>query len=58
MERVGIEQLVLETDLEDMSTAWDDLQRGVEGLASALDVSVHEVAEQTHLNAERLYFGE
>lgn len=57
MKRIGIRQLVLETDLEDMSNAWDDLKRGVEGLATALDMDACEVAEQAYENAERLYFG-
>ena len=57
MKQIGIHQLVLETDLEDASNAWDDLKRGVEGLATALDMDVCDVAEQTYQNAERLYFG-
>lgn len=57
MKRIGIQQLVLETDLEDMSGGWDDLKRGVEGLSAALDMDVRDVAEQTYRNAERLYFG-
>jgi len=47
----------LETDLEDMSNAWDDLKRGVEGLATALDMGAYKVTEQACENAERLYFG-
>ena len=57
MKHIGIRQLVLETDLEDASNSWYDLKRGVEGLALALGMNVCEVAEQTHENAERLYFG-
>ena len=57
MKWIGICQLVLETELEDMSNAWDDLKRGVEGLATALDMDACKVTEQACENAERLYFG-
>lgn len=56
MKQIGLRQLVLETDLEDASNGWEDLKRGVEGLAMALDMHVEDVAEQTYRNAERLYF--
>mgnify|MGYP000166548323 CR=1 FL=1 len=55
MKQIGLRQLVLETDLEDASNGWEDLKRGVEGLAMALDMDVEDVAEQTYENAERLY---
>ena len=58
MKRIGIHQLVLETDLEDSSNAWYDLNRGVEGVAKALDMDICEVVEQTYQNAERLYFSQ
>ena len=57
MKWIGICQLVLETDLEDMSNAWNDLKRGVEGSATALDMDACKVTEQACENAERLYFG-
>ena len=57
MRQIGLDQLVLETDLEDAAQAWPDLQRGVDGLAAALDLGAGEVAARTHANAERLYFG-
>ena len=57
MQKIGIDQLVLETDLEDCATAWDDMLRGVEGVATALDMDANEVAERTYRNTERLYRG-
>lgn len=56
MKRIGVDQLLLETDLEDSSDAWDDLTSGVEGLASALDMDVRDVADRTYQNAMRFYF--
>jgi Tat protein secretion system quality control protein TatD with DNase activity len=56
MKQIGIDQLLLETDLEDSSCAWDDLKTGVEGLASALDMDVGDVADRTYRNAMRFYF--
>ena len=52
---IGIDQLVLETDLEDGTKSWDDLKRGVVGLSGALGMDAFEVAKQTYKNAERLY---
>ena len=57
MKQIGIHQLVLETDLEDSTNVWDDLNRGVEGIALALDMDVSDVAEVTYRNAQRLYDG-
>ena len=57
MKQIGIHQLVLETDLEDSTNVWDDLNRGVEGIALALDMDVSDVAEVTYQNAQRLYDG-
>ena len=57
MKQIGIHRLVLETDLEDSTNVWDDLNRGVEGIALALDMDVSDVAEVTYENAQRLYEG-
>ena len=57
MKQIGIHQLVLETDLEDSTNVWDNLNRGVEGIALALDMDVSDVAEVTYQNAQRLYDG-
>ena len=57
MKQIGIHQLVLETDLEDSTNVWDDLNRGVEGIALALDMDVNDVSEVTYQNAQRLYDG-
>lgn len=52
---VGLHRLVLETDREDSSHLWEDLQKGAEVAAEALGVTVEEVAEATYKNSERLY---
>jgi len=57
MRQIGIYQLVIETDLEDSTNVCTDLQRGVEGIASAFDVDAYQVADITYQNAKRLYFG-
>jgi Tat protein secretion system quality control protein TatD with DNase activity len=57
MKEIGLHRLLLETDYEDASCVWDDLIRGVEGIAAALDVDVEDVADQTYENAEYFYFG-
>lgn len=56
MKDIGLHRLLLETDLEDASNAWDDLIRCLEGIADALDVDVEEVADQTYNNVDRFYF--
>jgi Tat protein secretion system quality control protein TatD with DNase activity len=56
MKEIGIRQLLLETDLEDARGAWNDLQRGVKGISTALDMEESEVARQTYENADRFYF--
>ena len=48
---------MVETDLEDSTNVWYDLNRGVEGIALALDMDVSDVAEVTYQNAQRLYEG-
>ena len=58
MKHIGIEQLVLETDLEDANRVWDDLIQGAEGVADALDADVLDVMRVTNENALNLYFGE
>jgi len=57
MRQIGINQLVIETDLEDSTNVWNDLQRGVEGISRAVDLDVCQVADITYQNAKRLYFG-
>jgi len=56
MREIGIRQLLLETDLEDATSAWDDLKRGVSGISEALDMTESEVATTTYNNAHRFYF--
>jgi Tat protein secretion system quality control protein TatD with DNase activity len=56
IKQIGVDQLLLETDLEDSSRAWDDLKTGVAGLASALDLDLRDVADRTYRNAMRFYF--
>jgi len=56
MKKIGMHNLLLETDLEDSTTAWDDLNEGIQGVAEALDMDVCEVANQTYDNAMRFYF--
>ena len=56
MKAIGINQLLLETDLEDSTNALDDLMTGAEGLATALDMTVEDVATATCQNAIRFYF--
>lgn len=57
MKEIGISQLLLETDLEDATNAWDDLKRGVAGISEALNITEAEVASKTYENAHRFYFG-
>ena len=57
MRQIGIHQLVIETDLEDSTNVWNDLQRGVEGIAKAVDLDACQVAYITYQNSKRLYFG-
>lgn len=56
MKEIGLHRLLLETDLEDSSCAWDDLLLCLYGIASALEVDVQEAADQTFRNAECFYF--
>jgi TatD DNase family protein len=56
MRGIGLRRLLLETDLEDATCAWDDLIRCLEGIADALDVDVTEVADETYRNAQCFYF--
>jgi len=57
MKHIGIEQLVLETDLEDADDVWCALIQGAEGVADALGADVLDVARVTHENALKLYYG-
>ena len=57
MRKIGINQSLIETDLEDASCAWGDLITGAEFIANALDLDVAEVASRTYANAENFYFG-
>jgi len=56
MKEIGIRQMLLETDLEDATSAWDDLKRGVTGISEALDMTESEVATTTYNNVHRFYF--
>lgn len=56
MKQIGIHNLLLETDLEDSTNAWDDLNEGVKGIAAALGIDMVDVANQTYDNAMRFYF--
>jgi Tat protein secretion system quality control protein TatD with DNase activity len=55
MKQIGISQLLLETDLEDATTAMDDLIHGVSKISNALGMEESEVARQTVENAYRFY---
>lgn len=56
MREIGLHRLLLETDLEDASMTWNDLKRGVEGIAKALEVDGADVADRTYNNAMSFYF--
>lgn len=53
--KVGIERLVLETDLEDYTRLNDDLKSSVEYIAEALNLTKQEVSRITSENTRRLY---
>ncbi|KAL7458113.1 hypothetical protein ACHAWC_009630 [Mediolabrus comicus] len=55
MKEIGMKQLLLETDLEDATTAMDDLIHGVSKISNALGMEESEVARQTVENAYRFY---
>lgn len=57
IQKIGLHRLLLETDLEDASNAWEDLMHCVDGISDALDVDVSLVADQTYKNAECFYSG-
>ena len=57
MQQIGIHQLVLETDLEDSTNCWGDLNRCAEGIAAAFDMEISDVARITYENSQKLYFG-
>jgi Tat protein secretion system quality control protein TatD with DNase activity len=53
--KVGIERLVLESDLEDYSHVMEDLESNILFVADALSLDMDAVLEQTFENARRLY---
>eukprot|EP00978_Attheya_sp_CCMP212_P047094 scaffold421223_cov47-Attheya_sp.AAC.1 len=55
MRRVGLDRLVLETDLENYEKGPEDLILGLEFMADALDLSPNVVARITTQNTHRLY---
>jgi hypothetical protein len=56
MKAIGIDQLLLETDLEDSTNALDDLMTGVDGWRQHWIWTVEDVATVTYQNAMRFYF--
>jgi Tat protein secretion system quality control protein TatD with DNase activity len=55
IQRVGIDRLVLETDLEDYQCVREDTQANAEFVARVLEMDVEEVLRRTYENACRLY---
>ncbi|KAL7470154.1 hypothetical protein ACHAXS_010390 [Conticribra weissflogii] len=55
MKRIGINRLLIETDVEDASRTWEDLIEGVRGLSDAFHLELEDVANITYGNAERFY---
>lgn len=53
--KVGINQLVLESDLEDYSNVAQDLKLNVRFVANALGLEFDQVLDKTNHNAKRLY---
>ena len=53
--KIGIDHLVLESDLENYVNVRNDLMCNVEFIANALDLDFEEVIEKTNRNANRLY---
>ena len=53
--KVGIDSLVLESDLEDVNRVVNDLNENIKFVANALQVDIYHVAEKTNENARRLY---
>lgn len=52
---VGIDRILLETDLEDGTRVYDDLCSGAKLIADALDLSIDEVLEKSYKNAQEFY---
>jgi len=51
----GIDRLVLESDLEDSSRVFEDLQIGADAIAKSLGLDLNEVIERTFNNAKSFY---
>jgi Tat protein secretion system quality control protein TatD with DNase activity len=52
---IGLDRLVLETDQEDAALVYESMQRGIQYLAQALDVTEEEVIAKTTRNAMDFY---
>lgn len=52
---IGIERLVLESDLEDHSEVLNDLQANIDFISAALDMPHQDVIDKTTQNAHHLY---
>ena len=55
MKAVGIDRILLETDLEDGTRVYDDLCSGAKLIAESLDLSVETVLQKTYENAQEFY---
>ena len=53
--KVGNDQLVIESDLEDYSNVVQDLRSNVRFVANALGLEFDQVLDKTNKNAKRLY---
>lgn len=52
---VGMDRILLETDLEDGTRVYDDLCSGAKLIADALEISIDEVLERSYKNAQEFY---
>lgn len=52
---VGMDRILLETDLEDGTRVYDDLCSGAKLIADALNISIDEVLERSYKNAQEFY---
>lgn len=52
---VGIDRLLLETDLENGANVYDDLMRSAQFTAETLEMKVDDVIEKTYINAKEFY---
>ena len=55
IQAVGIDRLLLETDLENGKLVYDDLCKGATLIADALDMPIDVVLEKTYQNAQEFY---